>query len=409
LAKRVLRADLFGSRREKLAALAASHTGNTAWTAVEPDAPSFFFLSYDREVEREYRRGLSLPEIFPRFSTGVITGCDALAIHFDRRALEERLSALRRAPAPDRRIDSRAWERLRSDPEWRQRIRGYLVHPFDSRFLFYADYFLERPRTAVLAPLAARGEHLALVACRQTRGEVGALVTRGLAGHKAVSTYDSSSVFPLYRAPERKDAGGDPALLAPVPNLAPDLLPSLAERYGTAPQAEEILAYVYALLYDPGYRARYRNPLRLDFARVRFPRDLALFRQLAALGRELIGLHLLTDERLLRPSVRLVGADSESPARRRLGAGTRTLFGYDPSRHWLHLNAIGLRFEGVAPEVLEYEIGGCRVLPGWLRARAGRGLTVEDSTHFCRVAAALSLTLEVQARIAEVGTAAQDF
>jgi len=57
----------------------------------------------------------------------------------------------------------------------------------------------------------------------------------------------------------------------------------------------------------------------------------------------------------------------------------------------------------VAPAVFRYEIGGHAVLPGWLRARAGRVLTAEAAATFCRIAAALGLTLEVQARIAEVG------
>ena len=43
------------------------------------------------------------------------------------------------------------------------------------------------------------------------------------------------------------------------------------------------------------------------------------------------------------------------------------------------------------------------MLARWLRPRAGRVLTPEAATTFCRIAAALALTLEVQARIAEAG------
>src|SRR6476660_8142991 len=114
LPKRVLRADLYGRRREKLAVLVAAHTGTTAWTPVEPGAPFFLFGASGRQIERDFRRGLPLPAIFPRFSTGVITGCDALAIHFDRQRLEERIGALREAPEPDRRLSSDAWEQLRN-------------------------------------------------------------------------------------------------------------------------------------------------------------------------------------------------------------------------------------------------------------------------------------------------------
>jgi hypothetical protein len=60
-----------------------------------------------------------------------------------------------------------------------------------------------------------------------------------------------------------------------------------------------------------------------------------------------------------------------------------------------------MRFEGVSPEVMSYEIGGYRVLAGWLRARAGRVLYAEAAITFCAFAAALALTLEVQAKIAQ--------
>ncbi|HZF08241.1 MAG TPA: type ISP restriction/modification enzyme, partial [Thermoanaerobaculia bacterium] len=389
LSKRVRRADLYGERRAKLAVLATSHVGTTAWTDVEPRAPSYLFVAGDRGIEQEYRRGLSLPEIFPLSSTGVITGCDALAVGVERQLLEERLRGLREAGAPDRRLDPGRWEELRRDPDWSRRIRSFLVRPFDHRFLLYADYFLARPRAAVMAHMEG-GDNLALVACRQARGDVAALVTRSVIGHKAVSGYDVSTLFPLY-------------LDQAAPNLAPDLLRRLAERYGAPPSPAAVLGYVYAVLYDPVYRTRYDKLLRADFPRIPFPEEQELFLRRAALGKELIDLHLLADERLRRPPVRLAGAAPGDSIRNRLGSGARTLLDYHPSQGQLSVNPFGLRFEGVAPEVFRYEIGGHAVLPGWLRARAGRVLTAEAAATFCRIAAALGLTLEVQARIAEVG------
>jgi hypothetical protein len=326
----------------------------------------------------------------------VITGCDALAVSVERRLLTERLHGLRKATARDRRLDPGRWEELRRDPEWSRRIRTFLARPFDHRFLFYADYFLERPRTAVMTHME-EGGNLALVACRQGRDGLAALVTRSVVGHKAVSGYDVSTLFPLYLGPGREQGGPR------VPNLAPNLLARLAERYGARPEPEEVLGYVYAVLYDPGYRTRYGQLLRADFPRIPFPEEQSLFQHRAALGRELIGLHLLADERLLRPPVRLAGAAPEGSTRNRLGSGTRTLLVYDPAQGQLHVNPFGLHFEGLAPEVMGYEIDGYAVLRGWLRTRAGRVLSAEAAATFCQIAAAIALTLEVQARIAAVG------
>src|SRR5262249_24515479 len=149
LPKRVLRADLYGKRQAKLAALAASHVGTTGWAEIEPSPPSYLFVAGDRRIEREYRHGLSLPEIFPCYSAGVITGCDALAVGVERCLPTERLPRMREASAPARRLDAGRWEELRRDPDWSRRIRTFLARPFDYRYLLYADYFLERPRTAV--------------------------------------------------------------------------------------------------------------------------------------------------------------------------------------------------------------------------------------------------------------------
>jgi hypothetical protein len=188
--------------------------------------------------------------------------------------------------------------------------------------------------------------------------------------------------------------GGEPRELL-APNLAPALLASLAERYGEAPSPEEVLGYVYAMLYDPAYRARYRKLLRGDFPRIPFPRERAPFLRLAGLGAELIGLHRLADPRLLDPPVGLTG-----DSRQRLGSGLRS-FRYRSGEGRLDVNNAGLAFTGISPEVHSYTLGGHPVLLRWLGPRCGRALPPEEVLTFRRIASALSLTLEVQARIAD--------
>jgi hypothetical protein len=98
-----------------------------------------------------------------------------------------------------------------------------------------------------------------------------------------------------------------------------------------------------------------------------------------------------------------LGERQRVSVRNRLGSGAKTLLVDHPAERRLCVNTFGRRFEGVEPEVMRYEIDGYAVLPGWLRARACRVLSAEAAATFCRIAAALALTLEVQARIAAVG------
>ena len=61
------------------------------------------------------------------------------------------------------------------------------------------------------------------------------------------------------------------------------------DRYGGDIAAEDIFAYVYAMLHDPAYRQRYEVDLRREFPRVYFQEDLTWWAQQ---GRELLDLHL---------------------------------------------------------------------------------------------------------------------
>ena len=82
------RADLWGSRAAKLRWLGEHDVETTAWREIEPAGPAFLFAPRDAALEREYRRGVPLPEIFPVHSVGIVTGRDAFAIDTDPAELE---------------------------------------------------------------------------------------------------------------------------------------------------------------------------------------------------------------------------------------------------------------------------------------------------------------------------------
>lgn len=217
------------------------------------------------------------------------------------------------------------------------------------------------------------------------------MVTRRLAGHKAVSAYDVSSVFPLYLHP----ANGGAA------NVAPELSRSLGERYGRMPKPPEILRYVYAVLYSPVYRRRYGDLLKRGFPRIQFPLESRHFRRLAGLGGELIALHLLEDERLRAAPVRFLG-DGGQP----LGTARKSVCDYRASEGRLYVNEHGLCFEGIDPEVWAFRVGGYQVLSNWLQARAGLILSHHQNRELRQIAEALRLTLRVQVEIAAAETGA---
>lgn len=363
---RVFRGNLHGERREKLRALAGSTVETAEWREVRPRGPLFPFASADRRREREYRRMTPLPEVFPVYSQGIVTGRDAEVVALDREELEEKLAGQPEAPAG-----------------WRGSLETFLVRPFDLRCLLYDRKALERPREAVMGHLR-RGPNVALVASRQHTGRPGAFVSRWLAGHKVVCGYAPSSLFPLWLYPRE---GG-----APRPNLGAGVLRLLAERYGAEPSPEEVLGAAYAALNHPGYFLSYGHLMRQEFPKIPFPPCLRGFRQRARLGWALIEAHLLRGEPPVPPGARTVGEE---------GPGGRKAAVYEAEAGRVLLGG-GFGFEGVEPEVWGFRVGGRAVLPAWLRARARRPLGARGTLQFLGIAGAIRRTLEVRAEIARL-------
>ncbi len=394
LPKRVLRADLWGSRATKLRWLGEHDVETTDWREIDPRGPAFLFAPRDAVLEREYGRGVRLTEIFVEHSVGIVTGRNAFAIDTDPAELERRVGRLRSEVihgdvvrhewgAIDRGRCGleEARRKIRADSGWRTRFRDILFQPFDWRTIFYEDYVVERPREKVMRHLLIPG-NLGLVAPRQHKEEPGALVTDTIVAHKAVSAFDINSVFPLYLHPEpRLDGAGRLA------NVDPAFLRLLAGRLGEEPSPELILQYVYAVLYSLPYRQRYADLLRADFPRIPLPPGRGAFLELAGLGAVLIDLHLLRSDRLDRPGVRFEGQGLGRLDGRREHRDDRVI-----------VNAEGQAFEGISREVWEYRIGGYPVLDRWLAGRAGRGLRWEEIEEFRRIATALRWTIEVQRR-----------
>jgi Type ISP C-terminal specificity domain len=402
LAKRVLRADLWGSRGAKLRWLESHDVEITPWREVVPQSPAWLFSPRDARLEEEYGRGVLLTKIFPEHSAGIVTGRDVFAMDLDLPELRNRIHLLRGTKEdellqPYGLRDTETWtirearRRARLDLHWEERFTELLLRPFDRRHVFYADYLIERPRKRLVGHLRGVPGNLGLIVPRQHKEEPGALVTDLIAGHKVVSAYDVNTVFPLWLRGGGLLGDGDRE-----PNVGPDLLARLTRDYGEEPCAREILCYVYAVLYSEAYRRRYVDFLRCDFPRIPFPRDRGAFLELAALGAILIDLHLLRSDRLDRPAVRFEGKGSG-----RLGKG-RAARGFHPAERRIAVNEEGQAFTGIAPEVWNYRIGGYQVLDRWLAAREGRVLSLGEIEHFRRMATALWITIEVQARIDEV-------
>lgn len=426
----VYHADCYGLRQEKYDWLDAHTLTDTPWIKLDPQSPFYPLVKMDQEGLAHYNLWQSVLDIFPTNSTGIKTHRDHFVLDFDREALKRRLWQFRDLNMSDDLIkqafrlkDTRDWKiserrkSLAANVAWENNLTQCLYRPFDVRWLCYHSDVVELTREAIMRHMLA-GENIALITNRQVviEGVKHAWVSQQPVDFHILETAHASAyVFPLYLYPDPDAAQSDLfAALAPAerrPNLHPALLPALAAAYGREPSPEEVFYYIYAILYAPTYRERYAAFLRMDFPRVPFTADGALFAALSALGQRLVALHLLSSPELDPPTCRFenIAANVQNPKSKIqngiVGRG-KTGLRYDPETERVYINATQY-FGPVPPEVWTYQVGGYQVCAKWLKDRRERRLALDDIRAYCRIVTALGITLALQAELDAVYAAVE--
>lgn len=248
------------------------------------------------------------------------------------------------------------------------------------------------------------GPNMGLIATRQTRDDWSTLVSDSVIGHKALASYDISSLFPLYRYPQEDDAM-ELGVEERTPNLDQAFTAELAGATGLRFEPdgagdpdetfgpEDVFHYIYAVLDSPEYRRRYADFLKSDFPRIPLPTGPALFAELAGLGARLTALHLMEADGPDKPAFNVAG--NGLVERIRYAEPSEET----PGRVWINGEQ---HFEGVAPETWSFTIGGYRPAEKWLKDRKGRTLSFDDIQWYQRVCAVLAETPRVMERIDEV-------
>ena len=101
------------------------------------------------------------------------------------------------------------------------------------------------------------------------------------------------------------------------------------------------------MFHSPGYRGRYAEFLKIDFARLPLTGNLELFCALARLGGELTALHLLESPKLAQPITEFIGG--RNPEVEKVSWSNNTV--------WID-KAQTIGFKGVPEDVWNFHIGG---------------------------------------------------
>ncbi|MCL5103729.1 MAG: N-6 DNA methylase [Armatimonadetes bacterium] len=417
---KVKHAHLWGPREKKYEWLGEKNVARTDWTELTPSASSYMFVPQDDDLRSEYEAGCKVSEAVRLCSLGLNSHRDHFAVDFDRNVLINRVERFL-----DAATDAECYDRfgltrnsdwsveqsrncLRSTPGWRGDVIKCLYRPFDFRYCLLSECVMDRPRLDLNCH--AKQQNCSLVITRQTREPFAALMTDVVCGqHKIVAAYDGSYIVPLYLYPTvgrtaslfdedgPSDAPGDRKL-----NLSTEFIADFSSKLGLTfiPDGkgdrgktfgpEDVFSYMYAVFHSPTYRTRYAEFLKIDFPRLPLTSSPALFRELCALGNELVGLHLMEKRGTKPPGYPIKGDNIMENVR---------YVDLAPGRVWINNTQY---FDGVPPEVWNFHVGGYQVCRKWLIDRKGRTLTYDDLSHYQGIVAALGDTIRIMGRIDEV-------
>ena len=160
---------------------------------------------------------------------------------------------------------------------------------------------------------------------------------------------------------------------------------------------EQILAFIYGNLYNPNYRAKYIEYLKIGFPRIDFEVSHSRFTKLAELGQNLIDLHLMKNI----PSDKTIDLRFRENANKSNPNFVLEKPKYEPNQQKIVLNS-DLEIVGIAQEVWDYTIGGYKVLDKWLKYRVDYQCNQNELTHILNVAKILKATISLQAQLAQI-------
>ncbi len=416
----VYHADLHGLRDKKYEILWQDDVSSIKWDKVELHPPLYLFANKNWKNEEEYKKGISLPNLFMESTVGFVTGKDKVTIAFTKENLLENIDFLINRSDQEIRThfdmkekDARDWTIPTAKKDLLENKDNHFMQlcayrPFDLRYTHYTGNsrgFYASPQQKIIRHILNQ-KNLVLCCSKQQSGSSfqHILATDRIPESSFVSnrTREIGYLFPLYLYPDEKQKGMFETLMKPNLNIETILqikatlkMQFIEDGIGDSKKTfgpEDIFDYIYAILHSPTYRKRYKEFLKIDFPRVPFTSDAKLFWKLVSLGREIRLLHLLESPTLEK----LITRYSQDGT----NAVERVEFeGKEKGKVWINETQY---FNNVPRIAWEFFIGGYQPAQKWLKDRKGRTLNIDDITHYQRVIISLVETDKLMKEIDEV-------
>jgi predicted helicase len=276
---RVVAREVVGKREEKYQLLVENlRLGESAWKKTRPSPEAWWLhrIMDSGPASREF----TLSDIFPHFSTLVASNRDHLVVGMDPDIVLRNVAAVKTFQGANEELARQvnitlkagwnitaARKKLKDIRDLSECIASIEYRPFDRRWIFFHPTLVWQTAPVISVNVMKDSPNRVLISLGKNRAETlnGQWVSNRLADKSVVSTRDNASGFPLYL--HLADGGLRFSEETRLPNLSTDFLKHLSARLnvgqsgpfglpnGVSP--EQILHYIYALLFSPGYRSRY--------------------------------------------------------------------------------------------------------------------------------------------------------
>lgn len=249
--------DLYGKRKDKYEFLYSNTLDSIQWQILTPQNPFYLFIPQNESLRIEYDKGWSVKDIFKVSGVGICSKRDKIVFHNSKESLKSMLHDFITKPKDelykiyDIGEDSRDWklesaiEAIRENKDnLDEFIKLCHYRPFDIRW----TYYINKSRAFMAYPVYDVFQHF---------------------------LQDSNDMW--------------------VENFTQEFRAFIDSKYNEHFSPEQILGYIYAVLFHKDYREKYLDFLKIDFPKIPFAESKEKFLALSDLGLELLDTHLMRE------------------------------------------------------------------------------------------------------------------
>ncbi len=381
--------DLYGLREDKFTKL---QKGEFEFKEVKLDSKTAVFVPQDNANKEEYDKGVSLVELFNIYSAGIVMGRDSLCAQNSKEDIEKVVLDFKTKDESDLRVKYS----LGKDTDWKvgeakkdiESGVGKLVEIayriFDHRWTYYSgkqNGFHCRSRSEVMCNFANDENNLGFCFTRTDKSQrpysmvfVTDKITESC--YLTTQTAGIATVCPLYIAPD--DISKERTInynVAPLKTLTQNLLQEVSEK--------DVFNYCYGVLYNPAYREKFNELLKLDYPKVSIPANQEEFDKFATAGKRLIELHLMKANVSKELDLELDETQNLSIEQVKYQDGK------------VYINK-ATAICGITEEVWNYFIGGYQIIDKWLKTHKGEVLDYDKFSHLKKIVAIVEETIKIQ-------------